>query len=321
MRPARPRITARAGPNRLLRRALLALGALTLGGCVQSFPDLSQARSPCRMEPGGWCQFVRDTAKQTYGYAMLSSNAYLDEDTYTQLPPAFVVRDKADNDDSGLAYSVFDRFAVGADGSQGALEAHIIAFRGTEAGSTSDIFSGSLGDAQREGAAMVYAAERAKLDARGQSAVPIETTGHSLGGALATEISINNPGVKAFVFNTSPFFRGDPMANDTDRVAVAERGEFLRVLRRYKASPAADVLTINCSPSANAGAKHSIRRLGDCLTWIAAYGDRAAFATLAPNGIAKPEVECGADDKRHPGTDAVMQEPCIHAVRPEPQDG
>ena len=298
----------------MLRHIAALIGALALSGCITPLPDLTQSRSPCRSEPGGWCDFVREAAVESYAYAMLSSNAYDDEDTYTTLPLAYVERKAADNDDSGLAYAVFDKYAV-KDGARGNLVARVIAFRGTEAGSTSDIFSGSLGGSQRNGARAVYEAERAQLDAELLQNIPIEVTGHSLGGALATQISIENPHVKAYVFNTSPFFSGDPRANDMNRLAVSERGEFLRVLRRYKVSPAAEVLVINCNPSKSAGKKHSIRRLADCLTWIAAYEDKTAYGLLEANEIMKPEVECGEPDKLHPGRSHAPYPLCVHAAR------
>lgn len=299
------------------RRLLAALAPLALAGCITPLPDLTQSRSPCRNDPGGWCDFVRAGAQASYGYAMLSSNAYQDEDSYAALPLAFAPRDAADNDSSGLAYAVFDRFAV-ASGRRGRLLARVIAFRGTEGASWDDVVSGSLGDSQREGARRIYAAERAALDGAGLSDVAIEVTGHSLGGALATQISIEHPQVRAWLFNTSPFFAGDPRLNDTGRLAISERGEFLRLLRRYKESAAADQLVINCNPSDNAGAKHSIRRLADCLLWIAAYGDSEALALLGPNTVTKPEVECGPQDKVHPGN-APQTEPCLHAPRPKPR--
>ena len=297
----------------MIHNAAVLLGALALTGCISTYPDLTQSRSPCRSEPGGWCDFVRETAVKSYPYAMLASNAYRDEDEYAVLPSGIIEREANENDDSGLAYLVFDRFEM-IDGAKGKLLARIIAFRGTEFGSVSDVFSGSLGSSQQKGARSVYAAERAALDAEHGVDIPIEVTGHSLGGALATQISIDNSGVKAFVFNTSPFFSGDPMQNDMDRLAIAERGEFLRFLRRYKAPPAADAVVINCNPSASAGEKHSIRKLADCLTWIAAYGDEAAFDLLDKDDdpIRKPEVECGEADKVHPGATRTI-EPCAHA--------
>lgn len=302
-----------------MKRLIAAAGLpLLLAGCITPLPDLTQSRSPCRMEPGGWCGFVREAATQSYAYAMLSSNAYQDDDTYRELPKAFVRREAADNDDSGLAYSVFDRFELER-GKRGKLAARVIAFRGTEAGSFDDVFSGSLGDRQRDGARSVYAAERAALDAEGRQSVKIEVTGHSLGGALATQVSIEQPEVRAFVFNTSPFFSGDPMLNDTNRLSISERGEFLRLLRRYKTAPAAEQVVINCNPSASAASKHSIRALSDCLMWIAAYGDSEALDLLDKDDdrVRKPEVECGKPDKGHPGQRQDSTGVCIHGAIPK----
>lgn len=303
------------------RRLLAALAPLALVGCITPLPDLTQSRSPCRTEPGGWCDFVREAAQASFGYAMLSSNAYQDEDTYAALPLAFEPRQAADNDGSGLAYSVFDRFEV-RDGKRGKLLARVIAFRGTEGVSWNDLFSGTLGDRQRFGARAVYTAERAALDDAGMSDVAIEVTGHSLGGALATQISIDHPEVRAYLFNTSPFFTGDPMLNDANRLAISERGEFLRLLRRYKVSAASEQVVINCNPTDNAGSKHSIRKLADCLTWIAAYGDREALTLVRHNQVKKPEVECGAADKAHPGfeygilADGRSPPVCLHEAKP-----
>ena len=307
----------------MVKRTFAAmLGVLLLSGCITPYPDLTQSRSPCRMEPGGWCEFVRDAAVESYPYAMLASNSYQDDDRYGVLHPAFLRREASDNDDNGLAYSVFDRYLL-ENGERTELLARVIAFRGTEFGSTSDIISGSLGESQREGAGKVYAAERAALDAEQYQDIPIEVTGHSLGGALATQISIDNQGVRAYVFNTSPFFSGDPMQNDNSRLAVAERGEFLRILRQYKAAPAADVFVINCNPTASAAEKHSIRKLADCLTWIAAYDDPLAYALLAADDdpITKPEVECGEPDKPHPGAGSGRSGPCLHAAMTPPGKG
>ncbi|MGB7408729.1 MAG: hypothetical protein WA908_09495 [Pontixanthobacter sp.] len=298
----------------LMRAAMVALMALPLSACITPYPDLTQSRSPCRMEPGGWCDFVRDAAVEAYPYGMLSTNAYLDDDFYAALPMGFVAREAAENADSGLAYSVFDRYAVEA-GERGAMQARVIAFRGTDSGSSADFFYGSLGDSQRDGARAVYTAERAALDAQGDVAIPIELTGHSLGGALATQISIDNPGVRSVVFNTSPFFTGDPGMNDQNRMAITERGEFLRALRRLKAPPAADAFIVNCNPSASTSEKHNIRDLTDCLIWIAAYTkpDAQRLLNADDRPVRKPEVECGPPDKVHPAISGVPSFPCPHA--------
>ena len=309
------------GIGKIVRIPALGAAILLLAGCITPYPDLTQSRSPCRNEPGGWCDFVRDIAVDSYAYAMLSSNAYRDEDEYTALPAAFEERTVADNDDSGLAYSVFDRFTMNADGTRGDLAARVIAFRGTEFGSASDIFYGSFGMSQQNNARELLRDTRSAMDAAGLEGIPIELTGHSLGGALAIQLSIENAGIRAYVFNASPFFRGDPAANDNDRISVSERDEFLRVLRKYKAQPAANALVINCSPSSSAGQKHSIRNLGDCLTWIAAHNEPEAFDLLARNNIAKPEIECD-ENIAHPGLRSQIPEPgeviapCIHSPKP-----
>ncbi|MEP2234653.1 MAG: hypothetical protein ABJM58_03345 [Alteripontixanthobacter sp.] len=302
------------------RAALLLLGSLALAGCITPYPDLTQSRSPCRTEPGGWCDFVREAAAESYGYAMLSSNAYEDSDTYTRLPQQFVERVVADNDGDGFAYSLFDEYALDEAGQRADIEARVIAFRGSEPGSPKDLIYGSLRSDQIERARVTYREVRAQMDAEGLQELPLITTGHSLGGALATQISIENPGVKAYIFNPSPFYSGDPMAGDTDRISISERGEFLRVLRRYRAPPAAETLVINCGPGSSASDKHSIRKLADCLTWIAAYDAASGAADLlADNGIIKPPAECGLAVKVHPAISNQDETPCIHQVPARPE--
>ncbi|MDC0887322.1 hypothetical protein OAS19_05990, partial [Altererythrobacter sp.] len=203
------------------RRVLAALLApMVLGACVTSFPDITQSRSPCRSEPGGWCGFVRDAAVESYGYAMLSSNAYRDQDTYTELGVRFEpvanipASDEEQSTREGLAYSLFDEFEIdraGGEFRRGKRVGRVLAFRGTEFSGAKDIIYGSIRTDQIEAAREVYAAERARFDID-YAPLPLILTGHSLGGALSTQISIENPGVRAYVFNVSPFYRGDSTA-------------------------------------------------------------------------------------------------------------
>lgn len=309
-----------ANQPHFLRRLLVLIGAsLALAGCLTPRPDISQSRSPCITQPGGWCDFVRDAAVRAWPYAMLSTQAYEDEDAYSALPAAFEQRQAVIDDGTGLAYLVFDRFEMdGAERRE--LAARVIAFRGTDAGSVTDLFSGSFGTSQIELARKVLAVERADMAENGLGDLPVEVTGHSLGGALATQLSIENPSLTAFTFNTSPLVGSGISTNDTNRLAISEYGEFLRLIRRYREPLAADSIVVNCNPTRSAGQKHAIRELSDCLVWIAAYRDLDALKMVQLNGVQKPEVECGRANKVHPSYESFLYRPgeqrpvCRHSV-------
>jgi hypothetical protein len=91
----------------------------------------------------------------------------------------------------------------------------------------------------------------------------------------------------------------------------------LRRFARYDVDPAADVFTINCGPQKGTLAKHKVRPLADCITWIAAYGSADALAVVKANAVPKPMVECGPEDKPHPGVQTRQPLPCAHVGRRE----
>jgi hypothetical protein len=302
---------------------LLAIG---LSGCA-TYPDISQSRSPCRSEPGGWCSFIGEAAADAWPYAVAATNAYQgDDDIYTDLGPSLVMVDRLEiakeDADTGFDYQIFERIepATAAIGNSFAIPTgevrkveRILAFRGTDFGGFSDIYYGTLKDDQIELALKYFDLERARPEFT--DGVEWVVTGHSLGGALATEVSIKYPEVRAYMFNTSPFYRGDALTNDMHRLVINERGEVLRRFAKYRVPPAADVFTLNCAPSNGTFTKHKIRPLSDCIAWIAAYRDRAAFKLVQDNAVRKPMVECGRADKAHPGAGYRPTEPCVHIAR------
>lgn len=303
-----------------IRSVAVGLGALLLGGCA-TLPDITQARSPCQLEPGGWCGFVREAAVEAWPYAVASTNAYTGDDDLFAKPGRVLQRIEhmpiaPEDAGKGFSYELFNQYAPGT-GSDAARKpvARVLAFRGTDFKGLSDIFFGTLRNDQIELALRYFDAERERLG----NDLPWVVAGHSLGGALATEVSNAHPEVRAFLFNTSPFYRDEVRANALRRTVFNERGEFLRRFARSSEPPAANVFTINCEPRKGSITKHKVRPLAECITWIAAYASRDALEVMKANGITKPFVECGPEDKPHPGPGTKPEEPCVHNSLREPE--
>lgn len=284
----------RAGQS-VARAAVVAGLGLMTSACAA---DLTQARSPCLFEPGGWCGFTREFAEQSWEYAQLANDTYDDDEEFAALPSGIEERHNSGNDDKGYAYALYDRKDAA-----GHLIETIIAFRGTES-SVQDWIAGNFGGEHNERGLATYKMVREQLDAAGYEAVPVAVTGHSLGGAISAYIAFRETDVSSFAFNQSPRFsipeEMTAAGENVRRMTVAERGEALRVLRNFKHDNPQETLIINCRPKGAPWKDHSIRKLSECLTWIAAYESDAALKSVQENKIAKPAVECGPADKIHP---------------------
>lgn len=228
--------------------------------------------------PSGWADQIRVAAVEAYPYAQMSNNAYGDGDRY-DLGAEYANPENGDNDKIGFAYSIFERRSAGQ------LAEVIVAFRGTELNNSDDMVKGNLFGLQNAEGLKVYDRIRGAT----ARSVPVTVAGHSLGGGIATHVSLQRPDVKTYIFNASPRFwkRGNIPQNR--RLSIVEYGEVLKIARLPGREAPQTYISINCRSGFDPLDQHRIRALADCLTRIAGWGDDGARTSLRRNSIAWPE--------------------------------
>ena len=272
-----------------MRRALAAAAAaIGLTGCVHG-PQANTAvpLTGCNHETG-WSDQVRATAGETWLFAQMAANAY-DPPVPFDLGPGIEEFERRDNDDLGFAYVIYERKARG-----GGPSSWVIAFRGTENHENPlvDWWYGNLLGRQNARGLAVYRALRSRV---GDDAISV--TGHSLGGGIASHVSLCEAGVDTYVFNSSPRFRRcDGQWIPNRRWSVVEKGEVLKAGRVFLPEATQTYTSINCTRTGNPIYQHGMPLLASCLTSLAAWAepDGAARASLTRNAIPWPPAEDAA---------------------------
>lgn len=168
---------------------------------------------------------LQNNAAKSYApYAILSNNVYGKEDKQLPLPEGWKLNDSltVGNTVNGFYAQTYERRE------DGKLKEVVMVFRGTEGGK--DWTLGNFLNLQQYDAslyaALVLENEEYK---KGGTVIEFKSTGHSLGGALAQQVSTAT-GIQAVVFNTSPL-DGIGAIKDGKITRIEERGEVLAILR------------------------------------------------------------------------------------------
>jgi hypothetical protein len=277
------------------RKTVTCISLAALSGCALGGKE---------GHPSHWDTYVRLAALETYVYAQMATNAYLTPDCVKGTGAAACAADKnrdikfdlgSDikvlhaqcNDQFGFAYVVFARQKAGR------TREIIIAYRGTD--DYPDWEHGNLKFTQNRLGLELYQVWKKKAQAMGGD-VAVSVTGHSLGGAIATYVSMVEEGATCYVFNASPRFRREATpVPDNRRVSVVEYGEINKVLRLFGRSPTQIYISVGCSRGGPIG-QHSMRKLAVCLTKAAAWEfpklewtPANARASLIRNSIPLPD--------------------------------
>lgn len=258
------------------KSVVIIVGLVMLGACQARFQKNQQVsftyddRSDIPVE-------IRKTAADTYLYAQLASNAYdwvgpnRHGATHFVLPSnvekldfALQPVDMTGNDDIGLAFVVY-RIKLPKQ------DELVIAFRGSEPNWV-DWWLGNVMGRQSPRAIAVFDALRSRYPDE-----PISVTGDSLGGSLATQVSLCRDVHWAVSINTSPRFSSkhcdDGVKENANRHSITERGEVLKVTRMFGREASQLYTSINCAGGFNPIKQHSAFKLAKCLTRTAAIDD------------------------------------------------
>lgn len=226
--------------------------------------------------PSGWSQQVRSMAEGAYQYAMLAVNAYDDSDDAFEMPSGWRKLGSFPNNQHGMAYDVWSY-------GDAPNQEIVLAFRGTEFTHLTDWRDGNFGTKQNADGVAAFDEWRARYpNAR------FAVSGHSLGGGIATQISLSRPNVRSFIFNSSPRFKAPQSPERNARVSVVEYGEVLKIVRILGREATQDYYSIGCRGGLPV-AQHGSKPLAECIMQIASWDMPMAKKALNRNNVDAPE--------------------------------
>ncbi len=289
----------------VLRVAILLIFTGFISGCVSwktinsISPDLSgytiMTNEECKEEPGvdGWNPCTLHTAKHSYIYAQMASNAYTDYNNNKldelkdepSRPFAYTGAYKLESFDHiskiGYLYEIYKKY----EGEE--VVEIVISYRGTDGPNWYDWLFGNILTNQRIEAINTFDEVRSRA---GNENIPISVVGHSLGGGLAMQVSLCRNVHLNYSFDTSPRFskRLCGKGNDiylNENYSIVEYGEINKILRLLGSELTQIYTSLNCISRENPLNQHSMERLASCLSLIASFTSDEAVKSMEMNNI------------------------------------
>lgn len=220
----------------------------------------------------GWSNEVRTLADHSWKYAQLSQNVY--ENRYDfNLNNEFEIIEEFDRPDISYYSALFKSKKT---------DEFVFVFRGTD--SLADFKTGNNPFKQTQNKFSLKDVTEAINKYSIKKSV---VTGHSLGGGMATHVSLNIDNVILYTFNGSPVYKQINDKHHNKRYSIVERGEILNIVRFFAPEPDQLYTSIECTKGSLIK-EHSMKELAICLTRISAVNDNSeALDSLRNMGIDK----------------------------------
>jgi hypothetical protein len=251
-----------------MKKVLLAIAVASIQGCTWFSIIPPEGTDHC----SGWSDGVREVADSSWQYAQLSQNVYADDD-YFLMNESIGLIEEFDRPDISFYAALYKDKDSGI---------YAFIFRGTD--SFEDFKTGNnLFSPVQNKLALDIVLEKSKQ----YQLESFVVAGHSLGGGIATHVSLNIEGATLYTFNGSPVFKQEVVRFDNSRYSIVEKGEILKIVRLLAKEPDQLYTSIECT-SGNAIEEHSMKKLATCLTRISAVNDnQEALDSLEKNNVDK----------------------------------